>query len=83
MVLQAWLGKICPLTTWEMMLRRRAGDAVYEGAFIAHWFGEMLYFEAPLWVFAVVYTGFGLLVLACWYKVRPYPFQRSKRGESS
>ena len=30
-VLQAWLGRICPLTTWEMALRERAGDATYGG----------------------------------------------------
>ena len=35
--LQAWLGVVCPLTTWEMALRRRAGDATYTGEFIAHW----------------------------------------------
>jgi len=33
-VVQSWLGVICPLTTWEMALRSRAGDASYEGSFI-------------------------------------------------
>jgi len=73
-VLQAWLGRICPLTIWEMALRERAGDAVYTGSFIAHWLGELLYYQAPAWVFALAYTLFGILVAACWFGVRPRPF---------
>ena len=29
-VLQAWAGVICLLTTWEMALRSRAGQAIYD-----------------------------------------------------
>lgn len=78
-VVQAWLGRICPLTVWEMALRERAGDAVYRGAFMAHWLEELLYYQAPAWVFALVYTTFGALVLATWYWVRPRPFTRKHR----
>lgn len=70
-VLQSWLGAICPLTTWEMALRERAGDTAYSGAFIAHWVESILYYRAPQWVFTVAYTVFGMLVAACWYWVRP------------
>ena len=70
-VLQSWLGMICPLTIWEMTLRHRAGDAVYTGSFIAHWIAELLYYRAPEWVFTVTYTLFGALVVASWYWVRP------------
>ncbi len=76
-VLQAWLGRICPLTLWEMELRARAGDAVYSGAFIAHWLNQLLYFEAPLWTFTVAYTLFGALVLASWFWVKPRSFKDS------
>ena len=72
-VAQAWLGVICPLTTLEMALRRRAGDATYAGSFIAHWMEELLYFNAPAWVFTASYTAFGLVVLASWVWVRPRP----------
>lgn len=68
---QAWLGRICPLTTWEMWLRERAGDATYSGSFIAHWFERLLYYEAPMWVFALAYTAFALLVIGSWFGVRP------------
>jgi len=70
-VLQSWLGVICPLTTWEMALRERAGDVVYAGSFIAHWLESILYFRAPAWVFVVGYTAFGALVVASWFWVRP------------
>ena len=70
-VVQSWLGMICPLTTWEMALRRRGGDTAYEGSFISHWLGELIYYQAPAWVFVLAYTSFGALVLFSWYWVRP------------
>lgn len=75
-VIQSWLGAVCPLTTWEMTLRERAGDATYSGSFVAHWLGSLLYYRAPGWVFAAAYTFFGVLVVAAWYWVRPYPFRK-------
>jgi len=71
-VLQAWVGMICPLTTVEMWLRARAGDGVYEGSFISHWLGSILYYQAPAWVFVACYTAFGILVAGSWYLVRPH-----------
>jgi hypothetical protein len=70
-VMQSWLGVICPLTVVEMGLRARAGEATYRGAFIAHWLESLLYYEAPAWVFALAYTVSGALVVACWFWVRP------------
>ena len=70
-VLQSWLGLICPLTIWEMELRAQAGQFVYEGSFITHWLNDLLYYDAPAWVFMVCYTGFGALVAASWFWVRP------------
>lgn len=70
-VVQAWLGVVCPLTTWEMALRAEAGTATYAGSFIQHWLHRALYFTLPAWVFVVVYTLFGGLVLASWWLVRP------------
>ena len=75
-VVQAWLGVICPLTTWESALRARGGDATYEGSFIAHWLNELLYFQAPAWVFTLCYSLFGALVLASWFLVRPRSVRR-------
>ena len=77
-VLQSWLGAICPLTTWEMALRERAGEAVYTGAFIAHWLETVLYYRAPEWVFILAYTVFGALVVFCWFWVRPRKLLRTR-----
>ena len=70
-VLQSWFGMICPLTNIEMALRARAGDATYTGSFIAHWLESLLYYQAPMWVFALINSGFGALVVIAWYRVRP------------
>jgi hypothetical protein len=70
-VLQSWLGVICPLTVWEMNLRGKAGDSVYEGSFIAHWMHKLLYYRAEEWMFILLYTLFAMLVVASWYWVRP------------
>ena len=70
-VVQSWLGVICPLTTFEMALRTRAGESGYAGSFIAHWVETFLYYQAPPWVFVVCYTAFGALVIASWFWVRP------------
>lgn len=70
-VLQSWLGVICPLTMWEMALRKQAGAETYAGSFIQHWLHQLLYYTAPEWVFIVLYSVFGLLVLVSWFLVRP------------
>ena len=70
-IVQAWAGLLCPLTVWEQALRQRAGDASYAGSFIAHWLDSLLYYQAPMWVFALIYSGFGALVVIAWYRVRP------------
>lgn len=80
---QSWFGVICPLTTWEMSLRSRAGDAVYSVSFISHWLETLLYYQAPAWVFALCYSAFGLAVVACWFWVRPRPFTRHRSCSSS
>ena len=82
-VLQAWFGVICPLTIWEMDLRSKAGETIYEGSFIRHWLNELLYYQAPPWVFVVCYTAFAGLVLASWFLVRPRIVSRwFRRGDS-
>jgi hypothetical protein len=70
-VLQSWLGVICPLTIWEMAFRERAGDVTYAGSFVAHWLESLLYYRAPAWVFTIVYTVFACIVVASWIWVRP------------
>jgi hypothetical protein len=70
-VVQAWLGKLCPLTILESWLRGQGGEAAYTASFIEHWVQRVLYYEAPLWVFTLAYTAFGLLVIAAWWYFPP------------
>jgi multisubunit Na+/H+ antiporter MnhB subunit len=70
-VIQSWLSLICPLTTFEMALRSRAGEPTYAGSFLTHWLETILYYQAPPWVFVVCYSAFGVLVVASWFWVRP------------
>ena len=74
-VLQAWLGVICPLTTLEMHFRDLAGDATYDGTFVAHWLRQLLFYNAAPWVFILCYSAFGLAVLGTWLKFRPRSFR--------
>ena len=75
-VVQAWLGAVCPFTTLEMWLRSQAGDRAYGGSFVEHWVQRILFHEAPSWVFTLVYSLFGLAVLAAWWY---FPPQRNRR----
>jgi len=66
-VLQAWFDQICPLTAWEIALRRRAGQSGYTETFVEYWLHEALFYQAAPWVFTAVYTGFGALVVLVWF----------------
>jgi hypothetical protein len=81
-VAQTWLGMICPLTTWEMTLREKAGEATYSGTFISHWLNSLLYYEADEWVFIVAYTLFGSATVVSWFWVRPNPFTTDHNEET-
>ncbi|MCA3237224.1 MAG: DUF2784 domain-containing protein [Curvibacter sp.] len=70
-VAQAWLGQHCALTVLENWLRRQARLAGYETSFIQHWVQQLLYYDAPAWVFVLAYTAFGLLVLWLWRRWPP------------
>ena len=70
-VAESWFGVICPLTSFEMWLRAKAGETTYAGSFVEHWLQRILYYEAPPWVFTVAYSLFGLLVAASWWYFPP------------
>lgn len=70
-VLESWLGIICPLTALENQARLAAGADGYSTSFIEHWLGSVLFFDLPPWVFIGAYTSFGLLVLLTWRMFPP------------
>lgn len=70
-VVQAWLGQSCPLTTLESWLRVQAGNDSYNKSFIEHWLQRLIFYEAPFWMFTAAYTGFAALVLLAWWRFPP------------
>lgn len=80
-VVQSWLGLICPLTTWEMRLREQAGDVTYQGSFISHWLGKILYYQAPAWVFVAAYSVFAVLVIISWFWIPPRRTRRTRHPD--
>lgn len=70
-MLQAWLGRLCPLTLWEHGLRRAAGQMPHEQGLIEYWVGNLLFFDLPWWVFVIAYTAFALLVIWTWWWLPP------------
>jgi hypothetical protein len=71
-VAETWFGITCPLTTLEAALRVRAGAPVHGGeGFIEHWLQRLLYYDAPAWVFTLIYTLFALMVVLAWWRFPP------------
>lgn len=62
-VVEAWLGITCPLTSLEDFLRSRAGETTYGTSFIGYWLHYWLFYTAPEWLFVLIYSIFGLLVV--------------------
>ena len=80
-VVQSFAHLACPLTELENNLRIRGGQEPYaDTGCIAYWLHRAIFFEAPSWVFTVVYTVFGLLVVATLIFAPP---RRAKRAISS
>lgn len=80
-VLQSCLGQYCALTHLESWLRIRAGEMPYEQSFIGHWLQQIMYYQAPMWVFTFVYTVFGLLVLWAWRRFPPARRHHNQKGK--
>jgi Protein of Unknown function (DUF2784) len=81
-VAEAWLGATCPLTRLEMWLRAQARGTTYSSSFVEHWVQQLLYYEAPAWVFALAYTLFGLLVVALWFRFPPVARRSGSQGDT-
>lgn len=59
---EALLGVVCPLTLWEDLLRGGARP----DSFIGRWVRQLLFYQAPEWVFTTIYAlwaGLTLLTL--------------------
>lgn len=70
-VLETWLGVICPLTALENILRAASGAVTYENGFIRYWLQRLIFYTAPGWVFTLIYTGFAGFVVLIWFVYPP------------
>lgn len=61
---EALLGYACPLTVWEDLLR----GGVRPESFIGRWVYRLLYYNAPEWVFTVLYAAWAsATVFTLWF----------------
>jgi hypothetical protein len=70
-VVQAWLGSSCPLTTWESQLRLASGEIGYSSSFVQHGVQHILFYDFAPWIFVMAYTIFAVLVALFWALVPP------------
>ena len=70
-VVESLFSVECPLTTWEKALRLAAGEEVAQGTFIGRLTHAMLFYDAPNWVFTIIYCLFGAVVFAVLVLVPP------------
>ena len=60
--LEAVLGISCPLTVLEFELRHGASPSERRVSFVANIIDSILYYDAPAWLFVIIYTAFAILV---------------------
>ncbi len=70
-MLEAWIGAVCPLTVLENFLRSKSGDIVYTPSFISHRLERLIFSSAPGWLFTLVYTSFTVMVVLTWLAYPP------------
>lgn len=47
-MVQSWLGQMCPLTIWEQQLRAAAGKAVHDESLVEFWLSRVLFLRTTL-----------------------------------
>jgi len=74
---EAIVGMMCPLTTLEDSIRLKGGDTPYPGDFIGYWAHRLIFYDAPPWVFTMLYLAFGAAVLVVFIVAPPRLRRRS------
>jgi len=64
---EAVLGIACPLTIWEDILR----GGVRAESFVGRWVRQLLFYDAPEWVFTAAYVAWTAATLATLRLVPP------------
>ncbi|PXW88406.1 uncharacterized protein DUF2784 [Nitrosomonas sp. Nm84] len=66
-VVESFLGVVCPLTAWENSLRQ----AEMDGSFIQRWIHEIMFYNVPESVLTIMYVLFAGLVAVTFKWVPP------------
>jgi Protein of Unknown function (DUF2784) len=48
-----------------------------DGGFLERWIDQLIFYDAPAWVFTMAYTAFAALVLVTWFVVPPIRQRRT------
>jgi len=69
--LNAALGKYCPLTSWEVQLRKAGGQEAHGQSFIQYWVGRLLYVDVNLDTLSLIYFIFLIVVIVTFFVIKP------------
>jgi hypothetical protein len=70
---EALIGVTCPLTWIEHLLLVASGTTGYDRSFIGHMLYQLLYYDAPLWMFTTAYVALAIAVTLLYYYLPPLP----------
>ncbi|MCH2586524.1 MAG: DUF2784 domain-containing protein, partial [Planctomycetes bacterium] len=63
---------VCPLTTWEIQLRKLSGQVIYEDkTFMQYWIHKIMFFNLGTTTFIIIYAGFFTALVLSFIFVRP------------
>jgi len=69
--LEAIVGVICPLTTWESQLRRAAGQSAEQGTFVGRWAHRLIFVDLSPNVLMLCYIAFAVVVIVMFVTIPP------------
>ncbi|MEO5655121.1 MAG: DUF2784 domain-containing protein [Nitrosospira sp.] len=71
-VVESFIGMVCPLTLLEDRLR--GGES--GGNFIQRWLHRILFYDVPEWMLTMIYVLFAILVIITFKLLPPRPRKR-------
>jgi hypothetical protein len=72
-LLEVLIGMICPLTWLESHFLEASGRSGYQGTFMTYWLSQIMYWDAPSWIFTAAYAIFFAWIIYLWRAYPPGP----------
>ena len=71
-LLETVFGIVCPLTDWEIQLRKLGGQVVYgDQTFMQYWIHKIMFFQLEPAIFTIIYSSFFTALVLSFIFVRP------------